>query len=228
MRSTGLGWALGVGRVGFIVGLNHSAGSRSCNGFGCEARVYLVCIVPALVGAAAVASSPRRAAASSSQRGAPLRRDVWVAVELVVIKMGFKRIATEEPFRHARQRGGVPRTARAPRARKASASDSSIGYDRNNPSERTRLVAERLRIWGAAPRRHDRDRHSDANLSSPRRACRSSTRARPCRSRVRRTTSSPWESLRAPEALRGSLAAWRRRIRGRPPKSSNAACRRSG
>ncbi|HLF10257.1 MAG TPA: MFS transporter, partial [Gammaproteobacteria bacterium] len=53
MRSTGLGWALGVGRVGSIVGpavgglmLATAADPRS---------VYLVCIVPALVGVAAVA-----------------------------------------------------------------------------------------------------------------------------------------------------------------------------
>jgi AAHS family 4-hydroxybenzoate transporter-like MFS transporter len=53
MRSTGLGWALGVGRVGSIVG-------PSVGGFmlatGLDARhVYLVCIAPALVGAVVVA-----------------------------------------------------------------------------------------------------------------------------------------------------------------------------
>ena len=53
MRSTGLGWALGIGRVGSIVGptigglvLASAADPRSA---------YLVCIVPALVGAACAA-----------------------------------------------------------------------------------------------------------------------------------------------------------------------------
>jgi AAHS family 4-hydroxybenzoate transporter-like MFS transporter len=53
MRSTGLGWALGVGRVGSIVGptiggwvLASAANPRSA---------YLVCIAPALVGATCVA-----------------------------------------------------------------------------------------------------------------------------------------------------------------------------
>lgn len=53
MRSTGLGWALGVGRVGSIVG-------PTVGGLMLAARieprsVYLICIVPALVGLAAVA-----------------------------------------------------------------------------------------------------------------------------------------------------------------------------
>lgn len=53
MRSTGLGWALGIGRVGSIVGptigglmLATATDARS---------VYLVCIVPALIGFAAIA-----------------------------------------------------------------------------------------------------------------------------------------------------------------------------
>ncbi|HET8696592.1 MAG TPA: MFS transporter [Gammaproteobacteria bacterium] len=71
MRSTGLGWALGVGRVGSIVGptiggmvLASAADPRSA---------YLVCIVPALVGAVCVAllrwrsAVPRAAAASATQ-----------------------------------------------------------------------------------------------------------------------------------------------------------------
>ncbi len=53
IRSTGLGWALGVGRVGSIVG-------PTVGGFmlatGLDAKhVYYVCVVPALVGAIAVA-----------------------------------------------------------------------------------------------------------------------------------------------------------------------------
>jgi AAHS family 4-hydroxybenzoate transporter-like MFS transporter len=61
MRSTGLGWALGIGRVGSIVGpavgglmLATAADPRS---------VYLVCIAPALVGLAAVALLKWRASA---------------------------------------------------------------------------------------------------------------------------------------------------------------------
>lgn len=53
MRSTGLGWALGVGRVGSIIGPT-VGGLMLATGL--DARhVYLVCIVPALVGAAVVA-----------------------------------------------------------------------------------------------------------------------------------------------------------------------------
>jgi len=59
IRSTGLGWALGVGRVGSIVGptigglmLATATNARS---------VYLVCIVPALIGIAAVALLQRQA-----------------------------------------------------------------------------------------------------------------------------------------------------------------------
>lgn len=60
MRTTGLGWALGVGRVGSIVGPT-IGGLMLATGL--DARhVYLVCIVPALVGALAVALLPRGAA----------------------------------------------------------------------------------------------------------------------------------------------------------------------
>jgi AAHS family 4-hydroxybenzoate transporter-like MFS transporter len=60
MRSTGLGWALGVGRVGSIVGptiggimLATTENPRS---------VYVVCIVPVLIGMAAVALLKRQVA----------------------------------------------------------------------------------------------------------------------------------------------------------------------
>ncbi|HJR71796.1 MAG TPA: MFS transporter [Gammaproteobacteria bacterium] len=60
MRATGLGWALGIGRVGSIVGptiggimLTTAADPRS---------VYLGCIIPVLVGMAAVALLKRQAA----------------------------------------------------------------------------------------------------------------------------------------------------------------------
>jgi len=53
MRSTGLGWALGVGRVGSVVGPT-VGGLMLATGL--DARhVYLVCIVPALMGAAMIA-----------------------------------------------------------------------------------------------------------------------------------------------------------------------------
>lgn len=67
IRSTGLGWALGIGRVGSIVGptigglmLATATNPRS---------VYLVCIVPALIGIAAVALLQRQA----NRAAAPLR-----------------------------------------------------------------------------------------------------------------------------------------------------------
>jgi AAHS family 4-hydroxybenzoate transporter-like MFS transporter len=60
MRSTGLGWALGVGRVGSIVGptiggvmLATAENARS---------VYVVCVVPVLIGMAAVALLKRQTA----------------------------------------------------------------------------------------------------------------------------------------------------------------------
>ncbi len=60
MRATGLGWALGVGRIGSIVGptvggimLGTAADPRS---------VYLGCVIPVLVGMAAVALLKRQAA----------------------------------------------------------------------------------------------------------------------------------------------------------------------
>lgn len=53
MRSTGLGWALGVGRVGSIVG--PTIGGLMIATVADPKSVYLVCIVPALVGAASVA-----------------------------------------------------------------------------------------------------------------------------------------------------------------------------
>ena len=64
MRTTGLGWALGVGRVGSIAGPTIAGWMLDT---GLDARhVYLVCIVPALVGAVSVALLPRRAAGSGA------------------------------------------------------------------------------------------------------------------------------------------------------------------
>lgn len=62
MRATGLGWALGVGRVGSIVG-------PTIGGFvvaaAADARsVYLGCVVPVLIGMVAVALLKRRTAAA--------------------------------------------------------------------------------------------------------------------------------------------------------------------
>ena len=75
MRSTGLGWALGVGRVGSIVGPT-VGGLMLATGLDAK-HLYLACIVPALVGALAVAllrwgSAP--AAAAGAVQG-PLRYD---------------------------------------------------------------------------------------------------------------------------------------------------------
>jgi AAHS family 4-hydroxybenzoate transporter-like MFS transporter len=53
MRSTGLGWALGVGRVGSIVG--PAVGGLMLATVADPKSVYLVCIAPALVGALSVA-----------------------------------------------------------------------------------------------------------------------------------------------------------------------------
>jgi MFS transporter, AAHS family, 4-hydroxybenzoate transporter len=53
IRSTGLGWALGVGRVGSIVGPT-IGGLMLATGLDAK-HVYLVCVVPALVGALSIA-----------------------------------------------------------------------------------------------------------------------------------------------------------------------------
>jgi AAHS family 4-hydroxybenzoate transporter-like MFS transporter len=67
MRSTGLGWALGIGRVGSIVG--PTIGGLMIATVQDPRSVYLVCIVPALVGLIAVALLRARAA----PRAAPAR-----------------------------------------------------------------------------------------------------------------------------------------------------------
>jgi len=59
MRSTGLGWALGVGRVGSIVG--PTIGGLMLASAHDPRSVYLVCIAPAVVGIAAVALLKQRA-----------------------------------------------------------------------------------------------------------------------------------------------------------------------
>lgn len=53
MRATGLGWALGIGRVGSIVG--PAIGGLLFAAMADARAVYLVCMVPALVGLACVA-----------------------------------------------------------------------------------------------------------------------------------------------------------------------------
>jgi AAHS family 4-hydroxybenzoate transporter-like MFS transporter len=65
MRTTGLGWALGVGRVGSIVG-PWVGGVMLATGLDAK-HVYLVCIVPALVGATSVALLRRRRASAVPQ-----------------------------------------------------------------------------------------------------------------------------------------------------------------
>jgi len=69
MRSTGLGWALGVGRVGSIVG--PTIGGIMLASAHDPRSVYLVCIAPSIVGVAAVALLKRRASAATRPATAP-------------------------------------------------------------------------------------------------------------------------------------------------------------
>jgi len=64
MRSTGLGWALGVGRVGSIVG--PTIGGIMLATAHDPRSVYLVCIAPSVIGIAAVALLKRRASAAAA------------------------------------------------------------------------------------------------------------------------------------------------------------------
>jgi len=64
MRSTGLGWALGVGRIGSIVG--PTIGGLMLASAHDPRSVYLVCIAPAAVGIAAVGLLKRRASAAAA------------------------------------------------------------------------------------------------------------------------------------------------------------------
>jgi AAHS family 4-hydroxybenzoate transporter-like MFS transporter len=59
IRSTGLGWALGIGRVGSIVGPT-VGGLMIATALDAK-HVYLVCVVPALIGAACIALLRSRA-----------------------------------------------------------------------------------------------------------------------------------------------------------------------
>lgn len=68
MRSTGLGWALGVGRVGSIIG--PSLGGIMLATAQNPRAVYLFCIAPAAIGIVAVALLKRRANAAAAL-GAP-------------------------------------------------------------------------------------------------------------------------------------------------------------
>jgi AAHS family 4-hydroxybenzoate transporter-like MFS transporter len=61
IRSTGLGWALGVGRVGSIVGPT-VGGLMLATALDAK-HIYLVCVVPALIGAACIALLRWRASA---------------------------------------------------------------------------------------------------------------------------------------------------------------------
>ena len=65
IRSTGLGWALGIGRVGSIVGPT-VGGLMLATGLDAK-HIYLVCVVPALVGAIAIALLRWRATPPSPQ-----------------------------------------------------------------------------------------------------------------------------------------------------------------
>ena len=64
MRSTGLGWALGVGRVGSIIG--PAIGGLMLASAHDPRSVYLVCIAPSVVGIAAVALLKRRASVAAA------------------------------------------------------------------------------------------------------------------------------------------------------------------
>jgi MFS transporter, AAHS family, 4-hydroxybenzoate transporter len=64
MRSTGLGWALGVGRVGSIVG--PTIGGIMLATAHDPRSVYLVCIAPSVIGIAAVALLKRRESAAAA------------------------------------------------------------------------------------------------------------------------------------------------------------------
>ena len=73
IRSTGLGWALGVGRAGSIIGptvggwlLARVADPRS---------VYAVCIVPAVAGMAAIALLKKQSEAPASARAGALGKE---------------------------------------------------------------------------------------------------------------------------------------------------------
>jgi AAHS family 4-hydroxybenzoate transporter-like MFS transporter len=73
MRSTGLGWALGVGRVGSIVGptvggwlLATASNPRS---------VYAVCIVPVLIGMASIALLKRQSSRSAASLPVALEKE---------------------------------------------------------------------------------------------------------------------------------------------------------
>lgn len=69
MRSTGLGWALGIGRVGSIVG---PAVGGVMLGTDLDARmIYLACIGPALIGLTCVALLLRRARVESAAAPGP-------------------------------------------------------------------------------------------------------------------------------------------------------------
>jgi len=59
IRSTGLGWALGIGRIGSIVG--PTIGGIALATAEDARAVYLVCIVPAVIGIIAVALLKRQA-----------------------------------------------------------------------------------------------------------------------------------------------------------------------
>jgi AAHS family 4-hydroxybenzoate transporter-like MFS transporter len=68
MRSTGLGWALGVGRVGSIVG--PTIGGMMLASAHDPRSVYLVCIVPSIIGILAVALLKVRAGAATVSHAA--------------------------------------------------------------------------------------------------------------------------------------------------------------
>ncbi len=155
MRSTGLGWALGVGRVGSIVGptiggfvLATAANPRS---------VYLGCIVPVVD-----RHGSRRAAETPDATPAPAtgHRELNGGSITLRTDLGFKRIATEEAFATK----DLIRAYRELLARKGSNDigfNSLMGYYLDE-SERAHALGQRASagFGRAAHRRHERDGHS--------------------------------------------------------------------
>ena len=141
MRATGLGWALGVGRVGSIVGptiiglmLASAADARS---------VYLWCLAPILFGMVAVALLKRRAAPAPQPVTVELRRRTRVAQ-----RSRFQTHRDRRGVRHEGPHSRIPRAARAQGLERHRLQQPD-GLLLQNPSERTRAVSERLQDLGA-------------------------------------------------------------------------------
>ena len=154
--------------------------------------------------------------AISDEHGVALRKD-----------LGFKRIATEEAF----DTKEIVHAYRDLLARKGSNDigfNSLVGYYLHNPSERTRLVAERLEDLGDAALGDMDATGIDMqilSLTSP--GVQIFDADRPSASRAPRTTS----SRRRSPSIRRATRAWprsRRRIPPPRPRRSSAPCTKLG